>query len=188
MPKATILAVLTLLLGLATAPTAAAAPKPVAVVHSEVVKVGPYTLRASFSEWPLRADRSLDFLFEPANGIASMKGKVRPLSPAGKVFEPQVQSTPEGTDLARHPRNLSSWGFDIVALTSPGTWRFEFTLDGPDGRGTGVLEIPVGERPGPPSALAWSVGLLPLAAVVPIGGYLWWRTRPGRRRETWTWA
>ncbi|TWD83963.1 hypothetical protein FB561_5134 [Kribbella amoyensis] len=175
-------------LGSFTAVPAAAAPAPVPVVHSEITKVGPYEVRTSFSEWPLRADRSLDFLFAPANGIQGMKGRIRPVSPAGKVFRPQSQSKADGTDLARHPRALDDWGFDVVALPTPGTWRFEFTLDGPDGRGTGVLELLVGSRPGPPAALAWSLGLLPLAAVVPIGGYLWFRTRQARRRDVWTWS
>ncbi|MFC0625820.1 hypothetical protein [Kribbella deserti] len=174
-------------LGMLTTPTAYAATEPVDVVHTEITQVGPYKLKTSFSQWPLRAEKSLDFLFEPEGGIQGLKAEVRPISPKGSVLLAQAQSTPDGTKLARHPRALDKWGFDIVALTSPGTWRFEYEIDGPKGRGTGVLEIPVGNRPGPPAALAWSLGLLPLAAVIPLGSLLWLRTRTGRRREAWTW-
>lgn len=171
-----------------TAPVAAAAPPPVDVVHSEVTQVGPYQVRTSFSEWPLRADRSLDFLFDPDVEIKELKGRIKPVSPTGEVFLPQSQSTREGTVFARHPRALDNWGFDIIALPATGTWRFEFELDGPRGPGRGVLEIPVGSRPGPPLALAWGIGLLPLAALIPMGISLWWRTR--RRGDlglgTWT--
>ncbi|GAA0599270.1 hypothetical protein HPO96_21770 [Kribbella sandramycini] len=178
----TLLAILTAgLLFTAVGTPAVAGPPPVDVVHSEVTQVGPYQLRTSFSEWPLRSERSLDFLFDPELGIKAVTGKVKPIAPSGKVLQPQTQSTRDGTGFARHPRALDSWGFDIVALTEPGTWRFEYTLDGPRGAGRGVLEILVGSRPGPPSELAWSVGLLPLAALVPMGSYLWWRTR--RRRD-----
>lgn len=161
----------------AASPVASAAPPPVDVVHTEITQVGPYQLRTSFSEWPLRADRSLDFLFQPDLGIQEVTGRVKPVSPTGAVLQPQAQSTAEGTKFARHPRALDHWGFDIVALPAAGTWRFEFELDGPRGPGRGVLEIPVGPRPGPPAALAWSIGLIPLAALIPMGSYLWWKTR-----------
>ncbi len=162
--------------------------EPLDIVHTELTTVGPYQVRTSFTRWPLRSERSLDFLFETEQGITGLKATLKPVAPDGEVLRPQQQSTADGTELARHPRALDQWGFDIVALNQPGIWRFEFTLDGPDGPGTGVLEVPVGSRPGPPGALAWAVGLLPLAAVVPLGGYLWWRTRPGRRRDTWQWT
>lgn len=40
----------------------------VAIVHREVVAAGPYRIDVGFTEWPLRAERSLDILFEPEGG------------------------------------------------------------------------------------------------------------------------
>ncbi len=180
----------TFLAWLAIAAPAQAAP-PVEVVHSESTRVGPYTMRASFSEWPLRAERSLDLLFEPVGGIAESKAYLRMTSPSGKsVYGSQIAAVGGGErgQLARHPRARDVWGLDVVALPEEGTWRFEFTLKGPRGTGKGTLEVPVGARPGPPAPLAWTIGMLPLVGLVPIGGYAWIRTRALRRREAGSWS
>lgn len=179
------------LTGLPAAPAAQAQP-PVGVVHTETTTVGPYLMRVSFSEWPLSAQRSLDFLFTPAGGIDDLHGTLRLMGPSGTEFRPNIQSDgPQGRALVRHPRARDSWGLDIVALPEEGMWRFEFAVAGPRGPGTGMLPVPVGPRPGPPAALGWAVGLLPLVAVLPLGGVLWAR---GRRNDTrtdpamWTWS
>ncbi|MGH3916108.1 MAG: hypothetical protein ACRDTC_22275, partial [Pseudonocardiaceae bacterium] len=130
--------------GLLAAPAAQAQP-PVTVVHTETTDVGPYQMRVSFSEWPLSAERSLDFLFTPAGGIADLNGTLQMTGPSGAEFQPNVQSAgPQGRALVRHPRARDSWGLDIVALPEEGTWRFEFVLAGPRGPGTGTLLVPVG--------------------------------------------
>jgi len=167
--------------GLLAAPAAQAQP-PVGVVHTETTQVGPYEMRVSFSEWPLSAQRSLDFLFTPAGGIGEMHGTLQMTGPSGAEFRPEVQSAgPQGRALVRHPRARESWGLDVVALPEEGTWRFEFALAGPDGPGTGTLLVPVGPRPGPPAALSWTVGMAPLVVALSIGGFWWAR---GRRAGT----
>lgn len=177
--------------GLPAAPAAQAQP-PVGVVHTETTTVGPYEMRVSFSEWPLSTERSLDFLFTPAGGIAGLHGTLQMTGPSGAEFQPNVQSAgPEGRTLVRHPRARDSWGLDIVALPEEGTWRFEFVLAGPEGPGTGTLLVPVGPRPGPPAALSWTVGMAPLVAALSIGGFLWARARrTGTRKDParWTWS
>ncbi|MDQ3154371.1 MAG: hypothetical protein M3R63_22510 [Actinomycetota bacterium] len=102
---------------------------------------------------------------------AGLSSTLRMTVPSGAEFRPDIQSDgPQGRALVRHPRARDSWGLDIVALPEEGRWRFEFAVTGPRWPGTGMLLVPVGPRPGPPAALGWAVGLLPLVAVLPIGG------------------
>jgi hypothetical protein len=76
-----------LLLGLAAPAQAAPAQTyaPVVVVHQERLDVGPYELTVGFSEWPVRAQQSLDFTFEPAGGIEQVTGTLVAVSPSGAV-------------------------------------------------------------------------------------------------------
>ena len=73
--------------------------------------------------------------------------------------------------LSRHPRNRDVWGLDVESLNSSGTWTLRFTIDGPQGEGTGDLTIDVLEQPGPPLTLSWLVGLIPLALTLVFFGY-----------------
>ncbi|CAM3890080.1 hypothetical protein KIPE111705_29925 [Kibdelosporangium persicum] len=162
-----------------TAAPAYAAPPPVEVVHSENVQVGPYDLRASFSEWPIRAERSLDFTFVPDGGITGHQGTLRLVGPA---------TTGRPERLARHPRARTEWGLDVRALPEEGTWQLEFTVDGPKGPGSGVLAVPVGPRPGPPATLSWTLGLGPMIVGGLVLVIVWIRGRGRRRADTWTWS
>lgn len=160
---------------------AAAAPPPVEVVHTEKIQAGPYAVTVSFSEWPLRAERSLDFLFEPAGGIAGRTGSLRMVAPDGST----ANSTRDA--LSRHPRARQAWGLDVYALASEGTWTFEVAVKGTQGTGIGRLPIAVGERPGPPAAFSWTLGLLPLLAFAGVAVLVWVRTRPYRRETAAQW-
>ena len=51
-----------------------------------------------------------------------------------------------------------------------------FTIDGPQGEGTGDLAVDVLEQPGPPLALSWLVGLTPLALTLAFFAVVWMRT------------
>ena len=151
------------------APAAAADPLDY-VVHTEHVQVGPYPVTLGFTVWPLRAMQSLDFTFEPDGGIAGKSGILTTIAPDGR----------EDSDrLSRHPRNRDVWGLDVESLDSSGTWTMRFTIDGPQGEGTGDLAVDVLEQPGPPLALSWLVGLTPLALTVVFFAVVWIRT--GRR-------
>src|ERR1043165_188040 len=163
---------------LAAAP-AYAAPPPVEVVHSESVQVGPYDMRASFSEWPVRAGRSLDFTFVPDGDITGHQGTVRLVGPG---------TTGQRERLARHPRARTEWGLDIRALPEEGVWNLEFTVDGPKGPGAGVLAVPVGPRPGPAASLSWTIGLGPVIVGAVVGLVVWIRGRGRRRADAWTWS
>lgn len=158
------------------------------VVHSETIRLGSSTLTASFSDWPLRADRSLDFTFEPAGGIQGRTGKLRMVSPSGRTGT--VVGFFESGDeirLPKYTRDNSVWGLDTLALTEAGTWRFEFTVSGPEGSARGTLPLLVGPRPGPPAVWGWLLGLLPWILLVPILGYAWTRTRRARREHGRSW-
>jgi hypothetical protein len=147
----------------------AAAYEPVRVVHAERVQVGPYAVTVGFSAWPLRAMQSLDFTFVPDGGIAGLSGTLELVAPG----EAEGESEP----LARHPRKLDVWGLDIFALDTEGDWTMRFVIDGPEGRGEGVLPLPVLEQPGPPLALSWSISVLPLVGLLAFLVVTWRRHR-----------
>nr|BFE60079.1 hypothetical protein GCM10020063_046050 [Dactylosporangium thailandense] len=154
--------------------TAALAYQPVNIVHTEHVEAGPYALTIGFSVWPLRAQRSLDWVFIPDGGIA---GKSGTLSLAG----PDVPADEAHQPLVRHPRRLDVWGLDVKSLDSPGAYTFTFDVDGPQGHGTGALRgLPVLDQPGPPPALSWAVCAIPLAALIAFLVIAWRRDRPSR--------
>jgi hypothetical protein len=147
---------------------------PVDVVHTEHVQAGPYTVTVGFSTWPIRAMQSLDFTFMPDGGIAGKSGR---LLMTGPGIQPDEQDTP----LVRHPRKLDSWGLDVRAFDSPGSYNFGFVVDGPRGRGQGTLsDVAILDQPGPPLALSWVVGSLPFVALVVFFVVAWRRVRPGR--------
>jgi hypothetical protein len=163
-----------LLIGGFAAP--AAAYPPVDVVHTAQVQVGPYPLTVGFSTWPIRAMRSLDFTFAPAGGIA---GKSGTLDIQGAGMGPR--GVRQGAPLVRHPRKRDVWGLDTRAIDDPGTYSFQFTIDGPQGHGEGTLDgVTVLNQPGPPLPLSWSVASLPLIALLALIVVGWRRTHPGR--------
>jgi hypothetical protein len=148
------------------APSAAADPLDY-VVHSEHIQVGPYPMTVGFTVWPIRAMQSLDFIFEPDGGIAGKSGTITAVAPDGRT---------DANRLARHPRNRNVWGLDVQSLDSAGTWTLRFKIDGPQGKGTGELAIDVLKQPGPPLALSWAIGLVPLALAVAFYVAVWVRT------------
>lgn len=164
---------------------AAAHAGPVVVVHEETVAAGPYRVVAGFSDWPPRAERSLDMGFHLIDdagreiGIAGMAGLLTLVSPSGAEEERR---------LAPHPRMPQDWGLDIVAFPEEGTWTLRFDLAGVDGAGTGSLEVAFGPRPGPPVAVGWLLPLAVAAGMLAALGAGWRWARPSRRPETWAWA
>ena len=84
--------------------------------------------------------------------------------------------------LARHPRKRDVWGLDTQSLSRAGVYSLRFAVDGPQGHGEGTLSgVEVLGQPGPPLALSWTVGVLPLVALVALIVVAWRRVRPGRR-------
>lgn len=147
--------------------------------HHEELQVGPYRLHIGFSEWPLRADRSLDFIFYPADGIVGKTGTLTLIGPDGFA---------ESEPLGRFPRARSVWGLDVRSLPLEGVWQVKFVIDGPLGRGEGMLPyLRVGPRPGPPIALSWLIGFLPILTLLALIILAWRRVKPMRLAESYTW-
>lgn len=168
MIRRTVVAMTTALALLLVVAPPAAAYEPVRVVHAERVQVGPYAVTVGFSEWPLRAMQSLDFSFVPDGGIAGRSGTLELVPPGADegYLDP----------LARHPRKLDVWGLDILALDTEGEWTMRFVIDGPQGRGEGVLpRLAVLEQPGPPLALSWAISVLPLVGLLTFLVVAWRR-------------
>ncbi|MFC0104788.1 hypothetical protein [Kibdelosporangium aridum] len=159
-----------------SAPVASAQVEPLTIVHSERIPLGNSTLTASFSDWPIRAGRSLDFTFEPAGGIEGRTGTVRAIAPSGEPKALGIVGLDGEADmkLQRHPQARHAWGLDVVALPEEGMWRFEFTVPGV---GTGTLPVLAGPTPGPPAALSWTVGMIPWTIALLLLGRKWWRVR-----------
>jgi hypothetical protein len=180
------------LLVLTGAAPALAAAGPIDIVHSERIELGDSTMTVSFSQWPLRESRSLDFTFKPAEGIQGRTARLRAIGPGGQPAGTlgqigAVQDSKGWFALPRHPRDRSAWGLDVISLPEEGTWRFEFAVKGPNGTSTGSLPIEVGPQPGPPYALSWAVAMLPWIALIPLLAYGWIRVRPLRLAGTHGW-
>jgi hypothetical protein len=157
------------------------------------VQAGPYPVIVEFSEWPLRAERSVDILVEPAGGILDKSGTISFLPPAGQSaveVEPGAAADePVAWELVRHPRFRDVWGVDLIALPWAGEWTIELTVNGPLGTGTGVVgPVVLLERPGPPASLAWAIGMLPIGFLVWLVSRGWWRVRPARQVEARVWS
>jgi hypothetical protein len=159
-----------LMLGLA-APVSAY--EPVNTVHAERVQAGPYSLTVGFSKWPIRAQQSLDFTFVPDGGVEGRSGTVSMVGPVA------VRRPVE--NMARHPRKREVWGLDIRAVPAPGDWTLKFTVNGPEGQGMGQTRvITVLDQPGPPFALSWAIGTIPLWGMIAMLVVAWRRNRkPG---------
>jgi hypothetical protein len=156
----------------------AMASTPVNVVHTEHVQAGPYGVTVGFSTWPIRAMRSLDFTFMPDGGIAGRSGSLI-------MDGPGIQADKHVTPLVRHPRKRDAWGLDVKALNAPGTYSIGFAVDGPLGHGQGTLPgVIVLNQPGPPLALSWTIGSLPLAGLIVLIVVAWRRVQPGRQPLT----
>src|SRR4029077_17398510 len=72
------------------------------------------------------------------------------------------------------------------ASASPHTvYSFEFVINGPRGQGRGTLsKVTILNQPGPPLVLSWTIGLLPLIALVMFIAVAWRTTKPGRQPLT----
>ncbi|MEV4756405.1 hypothetical protein AB0J86_15000 [Micromonospora sp. NPDC049559] len=158
-----------------TTVTPAVAYAPVGIVHTEQVQAGPYAVTVGFSTWPMRAMRSLDITFMPSGGTAGKSGIVGVGVPGMRGGQQLVSR------LARHPRKRDTWGLDTKAFDKSGSYSFRFVIDGPQGRGEGVLrDLTVLDQPGPPLPLSWTLACLPLLGLVALVAVAWRRTRPGR--------
>jgi hypothetical protein len=165
---------------------AAFAVDPTAVVHSEIARVGPYTMRVNFSDWPVYSGKSLDFTFQTEDGIAGHQARLKMYRPDGDYLR-TTRANSTAQSLQRYVHDNNRWGLDTFLLPDEGTWRFEFTVDGPLGHGVGSALVPVGPMPGPPIAVSWAVGLLPAIAAVPVSVLLWLRGRRNRHPVRWSW-
>ncbi|MGP3958076.1 hypothetical protein ACTWPT_18890 [Nonomuraea sp. 3N208] len=185
-------AVTVMALFLAAAPAAAAPPPlPGEIVHTETLRMSDQsTIAVSFTEWPIHALQSLDFTFEPTGGIQGRTGLVTVVAPSGDregLKGIVLQRRGDSIVLPRHPRARQVWGLDVVSLTEEGTWRFEFAVERPGGRATGVLPVQVIEQPGPPLSLSWTIALAPWAPVAVLVVWGWGCSRRIRRAATPAW-
>jgi hypothetical protein len=150
------------------------------IKHRETVQVGAYQLELGFSQYPIRAERSLDITFTPEGGIEGKSGTIKYTSPSGEK-SPEIK-------LVRFPKNRQIWGLDLTTLPKKGTWNLEFTINGKQGKGVGNLKLEVLERPaGPSVALTQPLGLIPILAVLILATRAWLRVHPTRHAEANGW-
>jgi hypothetical protein len=150
------------------------------IKHRETVKVGAYTLEVGFSQFPVRAERSLDITFTPVGGIQGLSGTTK--------FKLVNSKFSIDRDLVRFTKDRSIWGYDLISIPKKGTWNLEFTINGKQGKGVGNLKLEVLERPaGPSVALTQPLGLIPILAVLILATRAWLRVRPTRHAEANGW-
>ncbi len=150
------------------------------IKHRETVQVGAYQLEVGFSQFPVRAERSLDITITPEGGIQGLSGTTKMTLLGGKqVIE---------NDLVRFTKNRKIWGYDLISIPRKGTWNLEFVINGKQGKGVGNLKLEVLERPaGPSVALTQPLGLIPILAVLILATRAWLRVRPTRHAEANQW-
>jgi hypothetical protein len=150
------------------------------IKHRETVQVGPYKLEVGFSQYPIRAERSLDITFTPKSGIQGLSGTTKMTLLSGKqVIE---------NDLVHFTKNRSIWGYDLISIPQEGTWNLEIKIKGAQGTGVGNLKLEVLTRPaGPSVALTQPLGLIPILAVLVLATRAWLRVRPMRHAEANQW-
>jgi hypothetical protein len=153
------------------------------IVSSQEVAIGKQTLIVGFSEYPPKAERSIDLTFGLKNGIqksdgAFYTGSFRLRQPDGKPYwDSQI--------LPRFPRDRSLWGLDSIALPTEGKWTLEVRVLGV---GSGLVPIVVEKRPeGPPNNLIYALSSLPIVAMLVLGWRAWRRVRPLRHSEAKSW-
>ncbi len=164
--------------------------QPPKTVHTENVKVGPYNVTVGFSRWPVQADKSLDFTFSPEGGIADKTGTITLLPPTnGKKVDVEGNSLELTSPLSRYARDRNIWGIDVTSLPAEGQWKFQFEIDGPQGKGIGSLDVVLLPRPAfLPPFINWSIGLLPCIGIIALVSVAWRRAKTGKRKETWSWG
>ncbi len=160
--------------------------QPAKIVHTETVKVGPYNVQVGFSRWPVQADKSLDITFSPDGGITDKTATIALIAPTLRSAE-EDYNTP--FPLLRYARDRTMWGFDVISLPEKGQWKFQFEIDGPQGKGTGSLGVVLLERPAfLPPLINWAIGLLPFIGLVAFISSAWRKAKTGKRPETWMWG
>lgn len=162
------------------------AQNPITLAHTENVQAGPYNVTVGFSRWPVQADRSFDLTFSVEGGIQDKEGTVTLLAPTLRDTDDFFNYP---FPLSRFARDRNVWGFDVIAFPEQGQWQYQFVIDGPQGQGTGSLDVVFLERP-PflPSIVNWSLGFIPFIALIVLIIVSWLRVRPGKRADTWTWS
>lgn len=147
------------------------------VVHTQTVQIGPHRVLFEFTDYPIRAERSLDIIFAPSTGIQGLTGKLRVIRPDGTVDRQRRL-------LPRFPRDRTRWGLDSIALDQEGRWTLEVTI----GSDTVAIPLEVGPRPdGPPNALIVALSLIPIGSVLVLIARAWMRVKPLRSREAKAW-
>ena len=164
--------------------TTSLAQREVVLEHTEKVQVGPYQLTVGFSRWPVQADRSLDFVFIPEGGLADKTATITFIAPS----KTQHDFTDYHYPLPRFARDPTMWGFDVMSLPEEGQWTFKIAIDGSQGRSEGSLDVVLLPRPAfLPRIVNWTLGLLPFMALIVLLVVMWFRVKPGKCSDTWTW-
>ncbi|MEY4529654.1 MAG: hypothetical protein RLZZ156_375 [Deinococcota bacterium] len=141
--------------------------------HDQIIKVGNRNVTVRFSDYPVRAERSLNITFSPDGGITGLQA-------TGKFVGLSDEFT-----LDRFPSNRKVWGFDDISFKTSGKRTFELHIIGV---GKGRLEFTVGERPaGPSSELIYALGVMPILALFVLAFRAWRQVQPARQSETYNW-
>lgn len=142
------------------------------MVHSDTVKVGPYTLMVETDEWPVGALKATPYHIEAVGGIAGKTVKYKWMP------DPGVDAKPMSGQLHTDPGVQDAWYLLRTGVPVPGQWHWEFEVDGPQGKAFGQgAPFVAGPPPAVPMWLGWLAGLFP------VYGLTWFIVREGLRRR-----
>lgn len=151
---------LLVLLLFASSSVAYAASKP---IYTQSLVVGPYTVVVGLSEHPpIVGDAIHVTVKEPtetqlSGQLVAQPGLGTDAIPTHATFTADADGTLDAT----------------IHLIVKGAWTLVFDLDGPQGHGTGSIDVIVSAPGAIAPWLGWTIGLSPLIGCVWLGWWLW---------------
>lgn len=164
-----------LLAALLLIPTTALAhgPGDQPIVHEEPAQVGPYRVTVGFSEWPTRAEKSVQYVVHPQGGLAGKQAFLAVVPADG-----HARGNLDWTELMTYPGLDDAWVHQTLGVSNPGMWKIEIKMVTAQGTFAGSTKpFLVDKPPGIPMWFGWVVGLIPLYGVIWFGVREWRQKR-----------
>jgi hypothetical protein len=108
-----------------------------AVAHAEYLEAGPYKLLVEFSEWPPVAQKSLQIVVVPVDGIAGRDG----------IMTLATEGHDSKFPLTTYPGVKDAWTVNLRGFPAEGAWQIGIEMTGESGTGAGIVPVQVAPPP-----------------------------------------